>query len=63
MQEPAPTFQAHVVLRGSEWVAADALKQAIKARLADKFGIRHATIELECAQRACVDAHRIGGMG
>ncbi|PHQ81127.1 MAG: cation transporter [Thalassobium sp.] len=63
MQEHAPAFQAHVVLRGGEWVAADALKQAIKARLADKFGIRHTTIELECAQRACVDAHRIGGMG
>ena len=63
MQEHAPAFQAHVVVRGGEWAAADALKQAIKVRLAGQFGIRHTTIELECARHACVDAPRIGDVG
>ena len=60
MQEHAPTFQAHVVVRGGAWLAADAIKQAIKAQLSDQFGIAHVTLELECAKHACVDAPLIG---
>jgi cobalt-zinc-cadmium efflux system protein len=60
MQEHAPAFQAHVVVRGGAWLAADAIKQAIKAQLSDQFGIAHVTLELECAKHACVDAPLIG---
>ena len=60
MQEHAPAFQAHVVVRGGAWSAADAMKQTIKAQLSDQFGIAHVTLELECAKHACVDAPLIG---
>ncbi len=44
-----PSLSAHVVLRG-EVTLHEAQQQgdALKAMLADRFGIHHSTLELEC---------------
>ena len=51
-----PALSAHVVLTGPLSLH-DAQERAseLKAMLAERFGIQHATLEVEC--HACVDDH------
>ncbi|MBW3097888.1 cation diffusion facilitator family transporter [Pseudohoeflea coraliihabitans] len=63
MQENEAAVDAHLVIFEGQWHAADAIKSTAKARLAEQFGIVHATFELECAVHACHDAPVIGHEG
>jgi cobalt-zinc-cadmium efflux system protein len=58
MQEHENAFQAHVVMASG----ADAmtLRAQIKDKLADRFGILHASIEIETASAQCRDPGLIG---
>lgn len=60
MQEHDAAMQAHVVIKAGAWRQADAIKAAIKADLADQFGIKHSTLELECAAHVCEGAPLMG---
>lgn len=60
MQENAAALDAHVVIVAGAWDRADAIKAKIKQALRDRFGIGHATLELECARHACTDARLVG---
>ncbi len=60
MQEQRSAMDAHVVIRAEDWSRADAIKAAVKARLAAEFGIGHTTLELECTRHVCVDPPLIG---
>lgn len=60
MQEHAAALDAHLVIDGGEWSRADRIKSEVKAALLSGFGIRHATLEMECAAHACIGARRIG---
>jgi cobalt-zinc-cadmium efflux system protein len=42
------------------WGEADAIKGRLKALVAERFSVRHATLELECSLHACDQADRIG---
>jgi cobalt-zinc-cadmium efflux system protein len=61
MQEHEPALDAHLVIDTDRWGDADAIKQAVKDAMNTRFGIRHTTLEMECAAHACVDAEMIGG--
>jgi cobalt-zinc-cadmium efflux system protein len=52
-----PALSAHVVLGGDEWTLHDAQHEmdALKTMLRDRFGITHATLEVEC--HACEAEH------
>ncbi|TCP42201.1 cation diffusion facilitator family transporter [Rhodovulum marinum] len=52
MQEHAAALDCHVVLTGAGWPAQETVKAAIKAMLADRFGIGHSTLEFEHVDRA-----------
>ena len=60
MQERAAALEAHVVIEPGAWSRADAIKAAIKQRLAETYGITHSTLELECARHACDEPQLIG---
>lgn len=60
MDEHAAALDTHLVVEKGAWGRADAIKAAVKAALSDKFGIRHTTIEMECAAHACVGAAPYG---
>lgn len=60
MTEHASAVDAHVVIEDGAWARADAIKAAVKARLADEFNITHTTLELECARHACAGTQSIG---
>ncbi len=60
MQERDTAMDAHVVVAGGFWSDADAIKARAKTVLADRFGIGHSTLELECAAHACADERLIG---
>lgn len=60
VSETETAFDAHVVIDPGAWGDADAIKAAIKAKLADEFHVTSSTLELECAAHACVDAPEIG---
>ncbi|MDQ7079144.1 MAG: cation diffusion facilitator family transporter [Paracoccaceae bacterium] len=55
-------LDAHVVISAGAWGRADAIKEQVKARLAEGFGIHHTTLELECANHVC-DAPETFGRG
>lgn len=61
MQEHEAALDAHLVIDPGRWGDADAIKQAVKARLKQEFGVGHTTLEMECAKHACVGADAIGG--
>ena len=42
------------------WGRADAIKQAVKARLQDDHGLTHVTLEMECTAHICEAPARIG---
>ena len=60
MDETRVALQAHVVVAEGEWGRADAVKQAVKARMQARFGIAHTTLEMECARDACDDPSEFG---
>lgn len=60
MQEHDAAMDAHLVVEGGFWSQADAIKARAKIVLADRFGIGHSTLELECAAHACADDRLIG---
>ncbi|KJS08995.1 MAG: cation diffusion facilitator family transporter [Hoeflea sp. BRH_c9] len=60
MQEHEAALDAHLVIDAGRWDNADAIKQAVKDRLKQEFGLGHTTLELECARHACVGAGVIG---
>ena len=63
MDEHRAALDAHVVIEEGRWDEADAIKERIKTKLADAFGIDHTTLELECAHHACDDPSEFGGRG
>ncbi|OCW57941.1 cation diffusion facilitator family transporter [Hoeflea olei] len=60
MQEHDAALDAHLVIEAGRWGEADAIKHAVKDRLRQDFGLSHTTLELECANHACVNAQVIG---
>lgn len=60
MQEHAAALDAHLVIEAGRWDDADAIKQAVKDKLNESFGLGHTTLEIECARHACVGAQMIG---
>lgn len=60
MQEHDAALDAHLVVAAGSWGQADRIKAAVKALLGERFGIRHSTLEMECARHACSGAARIG---
>lgn len=60
MQERQTAIQAHVVIDPKDWVQAEQTRNTIKDLLKQKFGIDHATLELESDQNGCTDAPLIG---
>ncbi|MBS0125347.1 cation diffusion facilitator family transporter [Thetidibacter halocola] len=63
MDEHHAALEAHVVIEAGAWDRADTIKAAIKARLAEAHGLRHVTLELECAAHRCDAPQRIGHAG
>ena len=60
MDEHSAALDTHLVVENGAWGRADAIKAAVKSALHDRFGIRHSTIEMECAAHACVGAAPYG---
>lgn len=60
MQEHENAIGSHVAIVAGKWSDADAIKAAIKQALKDRFGISHATLELECSKHACIEPQIIG---
>lgn len=60
LQEHEAAADAHLVIEIGRWGEADAIKSAVKDMLISRFGIAHATLELECERHACVSADAIG---
>ena len=60
MQEQAAALDGHLVIAAGDWGRADTVKAAVKAVLAERFGIAHSTLEMECARHACDGAARFG---
>ncbi|WP_108662599.1 cation diffusion facilitator family transporter [Acuticoccus kandeliae] len=55
MNEHEASLDAHIMIESGAWSRADAIKLAVKSMLAERFGIEHATLELECAAHPCSD--------
>ncbi|ETX14215.1 cation diffusion facilitator family transporter [Roseivivax halodurans JCM 10272] len=53
MDERRVSLEAHVVVEQGAWDRADAIKADVKARLSERFGIGHTTLEMECSHHAC----------
>lgn len=60
IEEHLSALQAHVAVEDRKWAEADRIKQRLKVLLADRFGIAHATLELECSRHTCDGTRRIG---
>lgn len=63
MDEHRAALDAHIVIAEGRWSDADAVKEQIKATLADRFDIEHTSLELECTRHACDDPSEFGGRG
>ncbi|MFN3226274.1 MAG: cation diffusion facilitator family transporter [Hyphomicrobiales bacterium] len=61
MDEHRAALDIHVVIEEGRWGDADAIKSHVKLALADKFGIEHTTLELECARHRCEGASEFSG--
>ena len=53
IDENRTSFEGHLVVAETRWSEADAIKARAKSVLSERFGIGHATLELECARHAC----------
>lgn len=60
MQEHEAALDCHVVLTARAWPRQEAVKAAIKARLSERFGIDHSSLELEHEDRAHENAALFG---
>jgi cobalt-zinc-cadmium efflux system protein len=60
MQEHETALEAHLVIEPGAWGQADAIKAAVRRELKARFGIGHATFELECSRHACREPQVIG---
>ena len=60
MQENIPAVDAHVVLDHDDWGRVEAIKTGLKAALAERFGIRHSTLEFEAVERCAPDTPLFG---
>ncbi|RKF12660.1 cation transporter [Roseovarius spongiae] len=60
MGEHAAALDTHVVVSKEQWSNIEDIKDAIKARLEDEFGISHSTLEFERSDRKHEDAQRYG---
>ncbi len=61
IDETRNAVDAHVAVEEGAWSRADSIKDAVKAMLAERFGVAHSTLELECARHACAEAPPYGG--
>ena len=60
MEEHEAALDTHVVVEDAAWDRLEDVKAAIKARLEERFDIRHSTLEFEREDRACDDARTYG---
>lgn len=60
MDEHENAMDAHIVIEPGLWNQADRIKGAVRQLLQEEYSIRHATLETECNEHACVDAPLIG---
>ncbi|WP_299638537.1 cation diffusion facilitator family transporter [uncultured Ruegeria sp.] len=60
MQERQPALTAHLVIDTDAWQKAEEVRNSVRLTLLDRFGVGHATLELEQADRACVGPSRFG---
>lgn len=60
MQEHENALDAHLVIEAGRWQNVDAIKDAVKRTLRDRFNITHTTIEPECLEHACIEPNIIG---
>ncbi len=60
MQEHEAALNCHVVLTDDGWQRIEAVKQDIKQRLQDRFGIGHSILEFETGDHAHNDANLYG---
>ena len=60
MQERQPALTAHLVIDIDAWQKAEEVRNSVRLTLLDRFGVGHATLELEQADRACVGSSRFG---
>ena len=58
MDETATALEAHVVVAAG--VQRDGVRDSLRAMLAHRFGIAHATVEMETPENRCTDASVIG---
>ena len=58
MQEHETALDCHVVVSGENWSRIETVKAAIKARLNERFGIDHSSLEVEHEDHA----HRNAGV-
>jgi cobalt-zinc-cadmium efflux system protein len=67
MQEHEVALDCHVVLEGQDWTDLEVVKQAVKKRLADEFGIGHSSLEFETSgnshKHAALFGHEGGSTG
>ena len=63
MQEHEVALDCHVVLVGRDWTNLEAVKQAVKKRLTDNFGITHSSLEFETSANAHEGAALFGDEG
>jgi cobalt-zinc-cadmium efflux system protein len=60
VNERENAVDAHIVIEDGAWSRADAIKAQVKERLRSELGIRHSTLEMECARHACLNAQTFG---
>ena len=60
MQEHRAALDTHVVVAPDRWEDVENIKEAIKTRLSEEFGIDHSTLEFETADNKHDDAARYG---
>ena len=60
MQEHRAALDTHVVVAPDRWEDVENIKEAIKTRLSEEFGIDHSTLEFEKADNKHDDAARYG---
>lgn len=60
MQEHQAALDTHVVIETARWDDLDDIKETIKSRLRERFGITHSTLEFERADKKHRNADRYG---
>ena len=60
ISEEVVSLEAHVVVDAAHWPDRQAVKQALKAHLAQAYGVVHVTLDMEGPEAACDGAAAIG---